>query len=287
MDLFNNRELASATLLAIMFLWGWVKGPDFRNSLYEVLKSLLQRQILITLLTLFIFVLIVVYFLAEFQIWNSTQTKNTTLWFLFIGVAQLFSATKIKDMNLYLKTSINSHLRLIVIIEFLVAFHSYGYFTEIILMSVVTLLMFCSVVSERKAKNKKSKRIFDAMVSCIGVFIFLDSMLSIYLEPSAFLNINTFRDFLIPVALSVCFLPYMYFFYYFMSYEKAFVKIRVYTDCRSLRRYAMIKSLISFRGNVKLIGDWISYSCIPEFKSKQTIRESIEKYKKKHCSLEL
>lgn len=287
MDLFNNRELASATLLAILFLWGWGKGPDFRDSLYDVLKSLLQRQMLIILLTLLMYVLMVVYFLAELQIWNSTQTKNTILWFLFIGVAQLFSATKIKNMNLYLKASINSQLRLIVIIEFLVAFHSYGYFTEIILVSVVTLLMFCSVASERKAKNKKLKRIFDAIVSCIGIFIFLDSMLNIYLEPSAFLNIDTFRDFLIPVALSVSVLPYMCFFYYFMSYEKAFVKIRIYTDCRSLQRYAKLKSLISFRGNVRLINDWVSYSCIPEFKSKQTIRESIEKYKKKHCSLEL
>lgn len=283
MDLFNNRELASATLLTIIFLWGWGKGPDFRVALYGVVKSLLQGSILITLLTLLMYVLIVVNFLAELQIWNSTQTKNTILWFLFIGVSQLFSATKIKDMNLYLKTSINSQLRLIVIIEFLVAFHSYGYFTEIILVSVVTLLMCCSVVSERKAENKKSKRIFDAMVSCIGIFIFLDSMLSIYLDPSAFLNIDTFRDFLIPVALSVSFLPYMYFFYYFMSYEKAFVKIRIYTDCRSLQRYAKIKLLISFRGNVKLINDWVSYSCIPEFESKQTIQESIEKYKKKHC----
>lgn len=285
MDFLNNRELASATLLFIVFVWAWRKSKDVRVSLFAFIKVLMEREIIITLLTLSIYVLMVVYFLAEFNIWNQTQTKNTILWFLFIGVAQLSGTTKIKDMNSYLKGAINNQIKLIVIVEFLVAFHSYGYFTEIILVSVVTILVACSIVSGNKIEHKHAKRVFDTITLCIGMFIFIDSMLNIYEKPSTFFNIDTFRDFLIPVALSLSLLPYIYFFYYFMSYENVFVKIQIYTDNKSLQRYAKIKSLISFHGNVRLMENWISYSCIPEFESKQAILQSIEKYKEKHCGL--
>lgn len=266
-----------------MFVWAWRKSNEVKLSIYAFIKGLLQGPIITTLLTLVIYILMVVYFLSELQVWNSTQIKNTILWFLFIGVAQLSGTTKITDMNTYLKGAISNQIKLIVIVEFLVAFHSYGYFTEIILVSVVTLSVACSIVSEDKIEHKKAKRVFDTITLCIGMFTFLDSILNIYEKPSAFFNIDTFRDFLIPVALSVSLLPYIYCFYYFMYYESIFVKIRIYTDDKSLQRYAKIKSLISFHGNVRLMEDWISYSCIPEFESKQTILQSIEKYKEKHC----
>ncbi|MCO4198375.1 hypothetical protein M2R28_01550 [Aeromonas hydrophila] len=286
MDVFNNRELASATLMIVMSVWAWRKSNEVKKSIYEFLKSLLQGPIMMTLLTLVIYVLMVVYFLSKLQIWNSTQIKNTILWFLFVGVVQLSGTTKITDMKTYLKGAISNQIKLIVILEFLVAFHSYGYFTEIILVSVVTLSVACSIVSGNKIEHKQAKRVFDTITLCIGMFIFLGSMLNIYEKPLTFFNIDTFRDFLIPLVLSVSLLPYIYCFYYFMYYENIFVKFRIYTNDKSLQRYAKIKSLISFHGNVRLMEDWVSYSCIPEFESKESIIQSIKKYKEKHCRLE-
>ncbi|QMS75522.1 hypothetical protein [Aeromonas veronii] len=286
MDVFNNRELASATLMIVMFIWAWRKSNEVKKSIYEFVRSLLQGPIMMTLLTLVIYVLMVVYFLFELQIWNSTQIKNTILWFLFVGVVQLSGTTKITDMKTYLKGAISNQIKLIVILEFLVAFHSYGYFTEIILVSVVTLSVVCSIVSGNKIEHKQAKRVFDTITLCIGMFIFLGSMLNIYEKPLTFFNIDTFRDFLIPLVLSVSLLPYIYCFYYFMYYENIFVKFRIYTNDKSLQRYAKIKSLISFHGNVRLMEDWVSYSCIPEFESKESIMQSIKKYKEKHCRLE-
>lgn len=286
MDVFNNRELASATLMIVMFVWAWRKSNEVKISIRAFIRSLLQGPIIMTLLTLALYVLMVVYFLSELQIWNSTQIKNTILWFLFIGVAQLSGTTKITDMNTYLKGAISNQIKLVAIIEFLVAFHSYGYFTEIILVSVVTLSVACSIVSGNKVEHKQAKRVFDTITLCTGMIIFLGSMLDIYEKPLAFFNKDTFRDFLIPLALSVSLLPYIYCFYYVMYYENIFVKIRIYTNDKSLQRYAKIKSLISFHGNVRLMEDWVSYSCIPEFESKESIVQSIKKYKEKHCRLE-
>ncbi|MGO2510179.1 MAG: hypothetical protein ACTH6Y_14620 [Vibrio hibernica] len=92
---------------------------------------------------------------------------------------------------------------------------------------------------------------------------------------SKFFNLNTFRDFLVPMLLSVGLLPYTYCFYYFLSYEKAFTLVRIYTDSKQLQRYAKIQSFIKFSGYHLLINEWLRFSCTPEFKSKKTISNSI------------
>ena len=115
-------------------------------------------------------------------------------------------------------------------------------------------------------------------ISIIGFYLVADSIFYAIENNDKFFSLNTFRDFLVPMLLSVGLLPYTYCFYYFLSYEKAFSLVRIYTDSKQLQRYAKIHSFIKFRGNHVLINEWLRFSCIPEFKSKETISNSILAY---------
>ncbi|TQQ59432.1 hypothetical protein FLL63_12155 [Vibrio cholerae] len=279
MDIFNNRELATATLVIVVFIWVSIKSKEVLPAIELVLKSFCQKAILITTSTLILYISIVVYLLYSIDVWNAGQLKNTILWFVFIGFVQLMNTTKITEPKEYLKASLNSQVKLIVLIEFLVAFHSYGFITELFLVTTATLFACCSAFAKGKPEYKQAQKISDYILAIVGTLIFIDSILNIYNEPGKFISVDTFRDFLVPMLLSVSLLPYVYLFYYFLAYERAFVITHIYTDSKQLQRYAKIRSFVAFKGKPSLIHKWLIYSCIPEFESKKTIQASIDKFK--------
>src|SRR5699024_6969105 len=118
----------------------------------------------------------------------------------------------------YLSTSLNSQLKLIVFVQFLAAFHSYSYFVELVLVAFLTLLACISVVSEREPLHAKVHKLVGITISMIGFYLLVGSIFYAIENNDKFFSLNTFRDFLVPMLLSVGLLPYTYCFYYFLSY---------------------------------------------------------------------
>ncbi|WP_412500298.1 hypothetical protein [Vibrio cyclitrophicus] len=162
MDVFNNREIASATLVALVFLWASYKSNEVLPAVKLVFSSLRQTAIVITTSTLALYIVLVVLVLEHWEIWNTGQLKNTILWFVFIGFVQLFNTTKITNPKVYLQESLNSQIKLIVLVEFLVAFHSYGFFAELALVTVSSLL--CVVVLFQRTNQSINKQRSSAII---------------------------------------------------------------------------------------------------------------------------
>ncbi|WP_199828227.1 hypothetical protein [Vibrio harveyi] len=281
MEIFNNRELASVTLIVAVLIWSSGKNKDVGTSILGVFRALQQKPIIITLGALTLYTSLVVFVLFEVGVWNAGQLKNTVLWLVFVGAVQVFGATKIQEPRHYLRTSLQAQIKLVVMVQFLVAFHSYGYFSELIIVAMMSVAAMCSVIAGNNPEpnHQRVKKLFDAILVVIGTSLLLGSLYSIYTEPGKFFSVGTFRDFLVPMLLSVGVLPFIYAFYLVLVFEKAFVKIRIYTDCKTLQRYAKIKSFVVFRGNHDLIYLWLDNACKPEFVSKDSIRESIMQFK--------
>ncbi|CAG34969.1 hypothetical protein [Desulfotalea psychrophila] len=279
MEVFNNRELASALLVSVVLLY-CLRQSRVRNAFVQLIKVFFQREIVTPFVIFSLFTVGVVWCLREVAIWDTSQVKNTVVWFLFVGSVQLSNTVNVDSGVQYLKRALKQQFQVIVLIEFLVAFHSYGFITELILVTVSTFIACCSVVASTDPKFQKVKSVFGIALSILGIYLFIDSLSYVSDDVDKFFNISTLRDFLVPMLLSVSIIPYVYCFYCYITYEKAYIKTRIYTDSSELRRYAKFKSFIEFRGNPEIINCWLCYSCIPEFKSKQTIAESIHEYKK-------
>lgn len=284
MDIFNNRELASASLIILLIAWSSYKSRDVVSSLKSVFDALFQRAILTTLASLFLYISLIVYGLYKIEVWNIGQTKNTMLWFVFVGFAELINSTKITDPKAHLHASLNAQVKLIVFVQFLVAFHSYSYIAELVLVAVLSLFACCSAYASYKPQHNQVKVVCDVLLSLIMLCLLIDSIYVIYSKPVEFFSLDTLRGFLVPMLLSCALLPYTYCFYYYLVYERAFIQANIYTSSKSLRRYAKIQSFIAFKGRPEQINRWFLYSCIPEFESKETIRESIYCFKRREST---
>lgn len=279
MEIFNNRELASATILVTLFIWSSYKNQNVSWALLAVIRAIIQKEIIITLVTLIFYISVIVFFLHQLGVWDIGQLKNTILWFLFVALVQVFRTTKIQDPKSYLRVSLGDQVKLIILVQFLVAFQTFGYFTELALVSAVYVFAMCSAISAHNPSNYQAKKLFDTLLAVIGTSLLIGSFWNVYTEPNEFFTLGTLRDFLIPILLSVGVLPYIYVFYYLLVFERAFTKAKIYTECKLLQRYAKVQSFIAFKGNHTLIYQWMQYSCVSEFESKKSIKASILKFK--------
>ncbi|WP_419240694.1 hypothetical protein [Photobacterium leiognathi] len=282
MEIFNNRELASASLIILLVTWTSYKNRNFIVSLRSFLNTLLHRAILTTLASLLIYISLIVFGLYKVEVWNIGQTKNTLLWFVFVGFAELINATKIKEPKAHLKESLYAQVKIIALMQFLVAFNTYNYIAELVLVAILSLLACCSTYASYHSQHKQAKVVSDVLLSLIMLYLLIDSICVIYNKPVEFFSLDTFRDFLVPILLSFALLPYTYCFYYYLAYERAFIKANIYTSSNSLQRYAKIQSFIAFKGQLEPINSWFLQSCTTEFESKETIRESIRCFKQQH-----
>ncbi|WP_060981143.1 hypothetical protein [Vibrio splendidus] len=279
MEIFNNRELASMTMVTAIFIWSSYKNQNVSWALISVARAFIQKAIIITLITLIFYTSLIILILYHLGVWDVGQLKNTILWFLFVALVQVSRTINTQDPKSFLHVSLSDQVKLIILVQFLVAFQTFGYFTELVLVSSISVLAMCSVISDNNPSYYQAKRLFDILLAVIGASLFIGSFWNIYTDPDEFFSLDTFRDFLVPILLSVGLLPYIYAFYHFLAFERAFARAKVYTECKLLRRYAEIQSFIIFRGNHTLIYRWMQSSCASEFRSKQLIKASILKFK--------
>ncbi|CAK2567760.1 conserved membrane hypothetical protein [Vibrio crassostreae] len=279
LEIFNNRELASMTILVAIFIWSSCKNQNVSWALISVVRSFMQKAIIITLITLIFYTSLIVLILYQLGVWDIGQLKNTILWFLFVALVQVSRTIKIQDPKSYFHVSLSDQVKLIILVQFLVALQTFSYLMELVLVSTISVLAMCSVISDHNPSYYQAKKLFDTLLAVIGMSLFIGSFWNIYTEPDEFFSLDTFRDFLVPTLLSVGLLPYIYAFYHFLAFERAFAKARIYTECKLLRRYAKVQSFIVFQGNHTLIHQWMQCSCKSEFRSKQLIKASILKFK--------
>ena len=195
------------------------------------------------------------------------------------------NTTKITDPQKYLKISLSSQVKLIILVEFLVAFHTYGFITEFILVTTATLLACCSAFVKNKPEYQQVRKVCDNILVIMGTLIFISSILNISMMSQVGLSV------LIYSGISWCQYCYLYLYCYmcmcfifFSAYERALIMTRIFTDSRQLQWYAKFRSFVAFKGKPKHIHEWLHYSCISEFESRKTIRLSIRKFKEQQRS---
>jgi len=279
-NIFNNREFAVGILTLILILWV-ARKSEVRKAFSSIINAFFKWKIL-TIFGLFGgYVLFCTYVLYTFAIWDVSQIKNTVIWSIFVGAAALFGINNINKDNSYFLSSFKQQFKVTVFVEFLVAFYTFSLPTELILVFFSTLLVCVSVYAEFNQEHHKAKVIVDSILSIFGITLLLYSLWVTNTDAGKFTQFSTFQNFVVPILFTIMLLPFLYVLSKLIAYDSAYFKVYIYTELPARRRYAIFTSLVAFKGNIELIDKWLRYSCIPEFESNETVKESIKNYKEK------
>ena len=241
MNLFNNREIATAIWLLVIFILMLFKR-DIRKSILDVFKAFLDIKILSSIFFMIAYTAGIVFVLYQINFWNISLLKDTVVWFCFIGIPiSFYSVTSETDQNLFRKIIVYN-IKIVIIIEFIVNTYTFSLVGELVLIPVVTFIVILGVVAKTDEKNSSVAKLTNGLLIIIGIVILIFAISNVVSDYKNFVSLDTLRKFLLSPLLTILFLPFIYFMVLFSTYEQLFVQLNLgYEKSKKLKRYAKRK----------------------------------------------
>lgn len=283
--MFNNREIAFVFWLIAFSIFALSK-TEIRASLKSLIKIILSKQILLTLMISSVYVFIILYMLAFFGLWDTSLIKASLLWYFgsyFMLLVGYDNAIKEKH---YLRNLIKKAFTLTILIEYLVNVYVFPLLLEFFLLPVITFLYLISAYSESNEKYQPIKAISDWVIGIIGICIIISALSTAINNPNAIIDVKTIQEFFLPIILTILFIPFIFLLALYSIYEVIFLRFDVWIKDRELSSYAKFKLLITYKlslGKLSALHGTF-YSSLGKLNSKHQIAYYI-KDSTKHSSI--
>lgn len=241
-EIFNSREIASIIwLVTIGLILQFNKST--RQASVSLIRAFFQWKITLIILLAISYSAIIVWVLWIINFWEQALLKDTVFWFVGSGFFILMNLNKAEKEKNFFKNILWDNLKLILILEFVINFHQFSLLTEMIILPVLAFLAMLQVVAEREERTKIVKTLIDWIFVIITVIFLIVSIRDIINDINGFANYSNLKSFLLPVILSISFLPCAYLIALFMNYEMLFVRLGFYLKNKGDLRFAKFRTL--------------------------------------------
>ena len=213
--ILSIREIAIIILAVPFFTWMmWQK--KFRKNVLGLLISTLKLWKM--LLGMIIYVIGSIYILNKFGLWNIILLKIALFWFFGWAFFMILDSTKIKKEKGYFKKTIIKIISFTVLVSFITNFYTFNIYVE------VPLILFIATVSALSAfadiqKNAFVSKFSNGILVTFGSTVIIINLIKAMLNFHEFATFSTLREFLLPILLSLMFLPFLWGWSVYVEYE--------------------------------------------------------------------
>lgn len=249
-DLFNNREIATGIWLAVAIFFG-AKHKSVRESCRRILESFWRWKIVVPVLLMGLHVGLSVLFLHWLRLWNISLLKDAIYWFLFSGFVLFMNLMTGDDCAAFFRKTIIGCFKIIVFLQFLLNFYTLTLLVELLLVPVLVFVGAVSAYAESKPEYAVAKKFFDFVLAVIGFAVAAFVARSVYLHYSGLLKIEVLLGVLLPIRLTLLFLPFLYVAKLISDYEMLFIRLPYFVK-RDEKLVAYVKRRILLLCHVDL-----------------------------------
>jgi len=236
MNLFNNREIATAIWLLVIFALMLFKR-DIRKSISDAFKAFFDIKILSSIFFMIAYTAGIVFVLYQINFWNISLLKDTVVWFCFTAIVMCSNlVTSETDQNLFRKVIVDT-IKIVIILEFIVNIYTFSLAVELILIPVVTSIAILGVFAKTDEKYSSVAKLTNGLLIIIGIVILIFSISNVVSDYKNFVSLDTLRNFLLIPLLTISFLLFIYLMVLFSTYEILFTRLNV--GCKKNKKLKM------------------------------------------------
>lgn len=262
MDILSTREWALVIWISVIVCTLLVspKFKSIRESLQDVVKIFLSKEILQITVPMTLYVIACLYSLSHVGLWDWYQLKVTIVWYLAIALSVLYRYKEIKQNPRFCINLVVDNFKLIGIIEFVVDKYTFNIFVELILTPALFLIVAMLAIAQTKKdhKHKHLERILNGILIAIGSLIVIITIYMLVSDISKLANKETLRDFYIPPLLTLSYLPFIFLIVLHLTYKSEFGKLHIFIKDKWLRFYAKMLAIFLFHLRISLLEKWVS-----------------------------
>lgn len=254
-SIFGTRELAYLSWLAIIICL-IISSPKLRKSAWNVLRALFNLKFnIIYLLTLGHFYGLV-YVLSIFGFWDKSLLKDTIYWVLLSASMLMYRIATNKAPLNFLKNAIKDNVKLSVFLSFIMTLATFNFWIEFIAIPILVLLVGMHTVAQYKKEHAPVRKILDILGQIASVLLLIYLVYFAIGHYSEHLNIQTLKEFTLPIILTILFIPFLAVLNLYVQYEDIATLLKRKSKNKLQYYQWLFSALIFFNFNIKGVIRW-------------------------------
>lgn len=225
---------------------------------------------------MFIYIAGIIYLLFLLGYWDINLTKDTLIWVTFTGFGLLFNSTDKALQEGFFKRKVIESIEIIGVIQFITDAYTFRLLPEILLTFVLVLLVTLQAVESIDKKYNQVEKLITALISILGLMIFVNAIHLTVKEFDTFASLDTLKSFLLPIILTVLYLPLVYCMslYTIYAHISARLKMKSYID-KKLRRYIMRNLFLRYHFKLHSLREFQrrSFLNLVGFRSREEVKQ--------------
>jgi hypothetical protein len=241
MGIFTTREIAIFIygILLLAYVLVRKKGKDI---LLPIIKAACHIKLIIPFCVVLLFAAGFVWVCTYLPFWDWIYVKDIVFWVLFAGVPVCFNATNRQLEEHYFRNILIDNLKFTALVEFVTGTFTFPIIGELMLQPI--LVFFVILESSLVKKTETTKKVVDGLIGIAGLIIIGLTIKSMVASIGEIYFVDILVGLVLPIVLSIIYLPVAYFFALYAKYELLFLRMGFKeTDDKKLKISHRIKVL--------------------------------------------
>jgi hypothetical protein len=224
----TNREIAALVWLAVFFGSAMLR-PSVRSSFRGVLRAAGHPAIIVSLVWLFSYVGLLVFFGYEFGVWTPNMTKHTLIWLLGPALVLVANLARAWEEERFFRITAKGTLAASAVLAVVVNFCILSLPAELVLQPFLAFLVMAEVFAPSRDEFRQAKRLIDFLLGLAGFALFACGVTRLVRGSMAEGISAAAGELLLPAALTVAVLPFVFALALYAAYESTFARVRIIT----------------------------------------------------------
>jgi hypothetical protein len=225
LELFNNRELATVLWLfvgAVALLF----SETIRTSLGSIARLLVEPFLLATLLSLVVYLAVLGWAGHGVGIWSTDLISETIWWFVGTALVLLVNVNDaLKERRFFRRVALQTMGITLLLDFFMNDLFVLSFPFELLLLPVLTFLGLLSLVAQRDPASREVASATGCLQAAAGFSIAAFVVFKVSTNLDQVTTEAHLLELLLPVWLTVSFLPFVYVVSVLVAYDSAFRRI--------------------------------------------------------------
>jgi len=258
-QIFNNREIATAIWLLILFLFV-IRQRKVRRSIKQIFNSLFHFKKLFPIILMIFYTAICVIALYFINFWSISMLKETIYWMLGTAFIGLINANEIKQQNGFFKQTILKYVTLVFVLGFILNIYTFPLWIELLLVPTMTFTALSIQITElQKSKGSSYElvnKMFNKILSLIGLILLIFTIYNTIYNYGEYFTIQNAKDLILPIILSTLYLPFIYLWALFLIYDELFIRININNKDHRIVYFMKKRILTTFHLRLWKLLEW-------------------------------
>ncbi len=241
----------------------------------KLVKALFCKQFIYVYLIVLTYLFICVWVLYKFNLWDASLIKDTVMWLLFVALPLMYNAVKISSFKKFVTQVVRPLVAFSVIFEYIFGLYTFNLWIEILLVPIAVFIGGTLAFSERKPEYRQVHKLMNGVFILLGLVSLAAVIIHLFHHYTDYLNRLTLMQFIMPLFLSLMFLPLLYGIAMFTHYETAFVALKRQFRLPGVYKYAMFKAMLRFHGDLKGMERWKRMAFTKNLQTREEVDEAI------------